>query len=121
VVASSVAYDEDLAARVREVVAERPGVSEQKMFGGVAFMLHGNMCVGVHDDDLIVRLSEDDAAEAIRDPAARPMDFTGKPMTSWLYVAPSGTVDERSLRAWIDLAAGYVSTLPPKAGRTMRT
>lgn len=91
-------YDEQLAARVREMLAERSGLSEQKMFGGVGFMLAGNMCCGVHGEDLIVRLSPDESDEALSDPRVRPMDITGRPMRGWLFVSADGTRTEGALR-----------------------
>ena len=110
----AMAYNEDLAARVREIVGEKADPVERKMFGGVAFMVGGHMCVGVIKDDLVLRLGGDEAEDALRDPHVRPMDFTGKPMRNFLYVAQGGTAKEKELRAWIDKGLAFVATLPPK-------
>lgn len=108
------AYDEELAARVREMLAERSGLSEQKMFGGIGFMLGGNMCCGVHGEDLIVRLSTDDSDEALSHPHVRPMDITGRPMRGWLFVSAGGTRTEGALRGWVVRAADFAGSLPKK-------
>jgi TfoX/Sxy family transcriptional regulator of competence genes len=110
-----VAYDEKLADRVREIVQESVQPVEQKMFGGVAFMVGGHMCVGVIKENLVLRLGGEEADVALKDPNVRPMDFTGRPMKNFLYVSPKGTKTEKSLRKWIDKGLAYVETLPPKA------
>jgi TfoX/Sxy family transcriptional regulator of competence genes len=109
-----VAYDEALAGRVRAVLAPRDGVSERKMFGGIAFMLSGNMAVGVIGDDLMVRLGKGDAERALKEPHVRPMDFTGRPMKTSVYVDPGGTADDADLASWVDAGAGFAASLPPK-------
>jgi TfoX/Sxy family transcriptional regulator of competence genes len=111
-----VAYDETLAARVRNVLAGDPGMTERKMFGGLAFMLHGHMCCGIVGDELMLRLGADLADDALRGHHVRPMDFTGRPMTGMVYVAPEG-LRGRGLRSWVEKAAGYARSLPPKPGR----
>ena len=113
-------YDEKLAARVRDMLAERSGVKEQKMFGGVGFMLGGNMCCGVHKEDLIVRLSPDDSDENLSDPHARPMDITGRPMKGWLFVSACGTGTEGALKGWVDRASEFAASLPKKPKKTKR-
>ena len=107
------AYDEELAARVREL-AERSGMREQKMFGGIGFMLGGNMCCGVHGQDLIDRLAAEESDEALRDPSVRRMDITGRPMKGWLFVSADGTRTERALRSWVERAADFAGSLPKK-------
>ena len=107
------AYDERLAERVRDVLAGDPGLSERKMFGGLAFMLDGNMCCGIVGERLMLRLGADLAAEALERPGVQPMDFTGRPMTGMVYVAPE-SLRGRALRSWIEQAAGFARTLPPK-------
>jgi len=84
-------YDEQLAERVRAVLAGQPGLTERKMFGGLAFMLAGNMCVGVEHDRLMVRLGQDLYEEALTRPHAATMDFIGRPMKGFVFVAPGGT------------------------------
>lgn len=84
------------------------------MFGGIAFMLAGNMAVGVIGEDLMVRLDPADAAKTLREPHTRPMDFTGKPMKKMVYVDPEGIASDEDLAAWVDAGADYASSLPPK-------
>jgi TfoX/Sxy family transcriptional regulator of competence genes len=109
-----VAFDEALADRIREVLAPRPELSERKMFGGIAFMLAGNMAVGVIGDDLMVRLDPADAERALAEPHTRPMDFTGKPMKNMVYVDPQGTASDEDLAGWVEAGADYATSLPPK-------
>jgi len=84
------------------------------MFGGIAFMLAGNMAVGVIGEDLMVRLDPADAEQALREPHTRPMDFTGKPMKKMVYVDPQRTASDEDLAAWVDAGADYAASLPPK-------
>src|SRR6187431_1706738 len=111
-------YNEALAERVRAVVATRDGYSERKMFGGLCFMLHGNMFAGVVRDDLMLRVGKDAFNAALKRPATRPMDFTGRPMNNMIYVAPPGCATDESLQGWLDDALTFVETIPPKAART---
>ena len=104
-------YDEALAERVRLLLAHRDDVREQKMFGGIAFMVGDKMCVGITNDDLMVRLGASDYEVALKRPHARPMDFTGRPMRGFVFVAPEGVKTNRQLQAWIDLALAYRATL----------
>jgi TfoX/Sxy family transcriptional regulator of competence genes len=109
------AYDETLAARVRKGIAKRAGFEEKKMFGGLAFLLHGNMCVGVHGDDLIVRVDPDEGVRALSEPGVRPFDLTGRPMKGWLLVKASELESGRALRRWLDAGVSFAASLPPKA------
>lgn len=84
------------------------------MFGGLAFMVHGHMAAGVLANDLMVRVGPDAYDEALAQPHARPMDFTGRPMRGLVYVGPAGTSDEASLAAWVERGLAFVDTLPPK-------
>ncbi|MGH7562028.1 MAG: TfoX/Sxy family protein, partial [Gemmatimonadales bacterium] len=84
------AYDESLAARVRKTLGRRAGVTEKKMFGGLAFLLHGNMCVGIHKNELIVRLDPADTDTALARPQTRVFDLTGRPMKGWIMVGARG-------------------------------
>lgn len=84
------------------------------MFGGIAFMLAGNMAVGVIGGDLMVRLDPEDAQKALREPHARPMDFTGKPMKNMVYVDAEGTASDEGLAGWVEAGADYAASLPPK-------
>ena len=108
------AFDETLAERIRDVFSERDGVTERKMFGGIAFMVQGNMAVGVIGEDLMVRLDPADAERALAEPHARPMDFTGKPAKNMIYVAPEGTASDPDLTTWVEAGAHFASSLPPK-------
>jgi hypothetical protein len=107
------AYDEALAQRIRDVTAGEPSLSERKMFGGLAFMLDGHMCFGVVGDELMLRLGADATQQALRHPHVRPMDFTGKPMKGMVYVEQEGLPGD-ALAHWLDKAAAFVRTLPPK-------
>src|SRR5262245_60586838 len=108
-------YDEALADRIRGVVSKRPGITERAMFGGVAFMLNGNMFVGIVKDDLMVRVGPDLHDASLREPHVRPMDFTGRPMVGYVFVAPAGVDTDASLARWVDRGAEFVATLPAKA------
>lgn len=107
------AYDEDLAERVRDVLRADPALSERKMFGGLCLMLGGHMCCGVVGSDLMLRLGEEGAEAALQRPHVRPMDFTGRPMSTMVYVSQEG-LGGRALRAWVDKAAAYARSLPPR-------
>ena len=108
------AYDEALAARVRRLLKRRRGFAERKMFGGIAFMLDGNMCCGVLDRSLMLRLGHERAADALGEPHTREMDFTGKPMRSMIYVDPPGLQSDDEIRMWIARAIDFVRSLPAK-------
>ncbi len=109
------AFDEELAGRVRATLDGQPDVTERKMFGGIAFLVGGNMCCGVLAEDLIVRLDPDDAAAFLDSEAGvRPFDVTGRPMRGWLFVAPEATAGEADLEGWVDRAETFASSLPPK-------
>jgi hypothetical protein len=111
------AYDEGLAQRIRDHLDDRRDLSERKMFGGVAFMLGGNMCCGVVDDELMLRVGADGHEEAIALPHAREMDFTGRPMRGMLYVGTPGIEEDEDLTAWLDRAVAFAGSLPPKAAK----
>ena len=95
-------------------LADEPNVTEKKMFGGVAFMVAGNMCCGVNKDDLMLRVGADGHDAALRRPHARPMDFTGRPMKSMVFVDAAAVAGDADLRGWIDTALEFARTLPPK-------
>ncbi len=109
-----VAYDEGLAERIRDALALREGVSERKMFGGIAFMISGNMACGVVGEDLMIRLDPEEAERALAEENTRPMDFTGRPMKGFVYVSPAATGGEEDLAGWVELAADHAASLPPK-------
>jgi TfoX/Sxy family transcriptional regulator of competence genes len=108
------AYDEDLADRVRAVLPAEEARTERQMFGGLAFMLGGHMFCGVVKDSLMLRLGPEGADRALTEPHVRPMDFTGRPMKGMVFVDSDGLRDEGELREWVDAAAGYARGLPPK-------
>ena len=108
------AYNESFATRVRDVLGEQPGLAEKKMFGGLAFLLNGNMACGVRGEDLMVRLAADEAGAALRERGARPSDMGGRPMKGWLLVAPDGHAEDDDLRRWLDRGLAYAGSLPPK-------
>jgi hypothetical protein len=108
------AYDEGLAARVRDVLGGQPGLAEKRMFGGLAFLVHGNMACGVRGDDLMVRVAADTAETMLGEPGARPSDMGGRPMKGWLLVGPDGNAEDGDLRRWVGRGVSYASSLPPK-------
>jgi TfoX/Sxy family transcriptional regulator of competence genes len=108
------AYDKALAQRIRELLAGTPDLIEKKMFGGVGFLLRGNMACGVNQDRLIVRVGPERYEEALAYPQAAPFDMTGRPMKGWVFVHPEGTQSNDELRAWVQQGIDFALTLPPK-------
>ncbi|MGH2451613.1 MAG: TfoX/Sxy family protein [Candidatus Limnocylindria bacterium] len=106
-------YDDQLAARIRSLLASRADVSERKMFGGLTFMVAGKMCCGVHGDELIVRLDPQREDDALTDPHARPMDLTGRRMRGFITVHPDGLKGNR-LNRWVREAVARAESLPAK-------
>jgi TfoX/Sxy family transcriptional regulator of competence genes len=109
-----VAYDEELAERVREGLAGRKGVTEQKMFGGIGFMLGGNMCLGVYGSDLIVRPGPEQFDSAIKRPHARQMTMGKMTAKGMLFVAAAGVKSRKDLDGWIKMGADHATSLPAK-------
>ena len=107
-------YNEELASRVRVALGSLSGLTEKKMFGGLAFMLHGNMCVSVTKDDLIVRVATEEHENLLALPHARPMDFTGRPMKGFVFVGLEGTQEAESLKEWVGRGVGFAQSLPKK-------
>ena len=105
------AYDEELARRIKKIVSRWQGTDDKKMFGGVCHLINGKMFCGVHKDFLILRLGQQKAEDALQLPYARPFDITGKPMKGWVMVASDGCKSDRDLKAWLDQAKGFVKTL----------
>ena len=101
-------YDQRLADRVRSVLSKHRGVTERKMFGGLAFMVNDRMCCGVLNRSLVVRVGKDRYQEALARPHVRPMDFTGRPMRGLVYVGPGGSRSTRTLKAWIQQGLYFV-------------
>jgi TfoX/Sxy family transcriptional regulator of competence genes len=108
------AYDEGLAERLREIFADHYDIDEKKMFGGIAFMLHGHMCCGIVNDTLMARVGPDQYDPALQRPHAREMDFTGKAMKGFVYVDPLGFESDQDLQSWVTFCENYVNSLPPK-------
>ncbi len=104
------AYDEPLAERIRRALCPRAGITERKMFGGLAFLLGGKMFCGIVKDDLMVRVGPERYEEALGRPHVRPMDFTGRPMNGYVFVAPAGCSTEKAVRAWVESGAEFVSS-----------
>ena len=110
------AYDEQLAERVRGVLPDPAMVSEQKMFGGLAFMVGGHMFCGVMRDELMLRLGPEGAQQALTRPHVRPMDFTGRPMKSMVLIGRDG-LKGTALRRWVDTAMAFARDLPAKSAK----
>ena len=108
------AYDETLAGRIRDALAGREAIVERKMFGGLGFLYHGNMCVGVSGDALTARLG-DSAEVALQEPHVRLFDAGGgRTMTGWLLIDPAGIATSEDLETWVDRCVAFTGTLPPK-------
>jgi TfoX/Sxy family transcriptional regulator of competence genes len=109
------AYDEDLANRIRELVAPEPGVTEQRMFGGLAFLVGGNMSVAVSGQGgLMVRVAPEDTETLVGKPHAGPFEMRGRAMQGWLRVEPEGVRTKRQLEPWVKRGVDYARSLPPK-------
>lgn len=113
IIEDNMAYDLQLAERIRSELDGMPFV-EKKMFGGVGFLLNGNMACGVNKDDLVVRVEPEKHAALLKEPHAKPFDFTGKPMKGWLVVEAAGVKTEKQLGTWVKEGVEYALTLPPK-------
>ena len=94
-------FDESVAVRIRTLLRGVDCVDEKRMFGGLTFMVNGHMCCGIVGDDLVVRTGPEEYEEALSQPHARPMNFTGRPMRGFLYVAPEGYRSARNLKSWV--------------------
>lgn len=110
------AYDERLAQRIRGLLGEMPGLAEKKMFGGVGFILLGNMACGVSGADLLVRVGPEAHQQALAQAHTRPFDMTGRPMSGWIVVEPAGVADDGQLDGWVQRGVAFARTLPPKNG-----
>jgi len=115
-----VPYDEVVGQRVRAALAKHPGVVEKKMFGGLAFLIGGHMCCGVVGDELMVRVGPARYETALREPHAREMDFTGRPLKGFVYVGAAGFASTRHLNDWVARGVEFVSSLPAKSRREKR-
>jgi TfoX/Sxy family transcriptional regulator of competence genes len=109
-----VAFDEALAERIREVLADEPGLTGKKMFGGYAFLLDGNMCAGVEKDRLIARVPLDDYQDALAEPNVIAFPGSGRPMRGWVAVEPDGITEDEDLARWVRSGVAIARSLPPK-------
>ena len=107
-------FSEKLAARLRKQLAGNRALSEKQMFGGIAFLLNGNMCCGVHRTEMIVRLAPEATDQALTERHTRFFDLTGRPMKGWVLVDPAGLKTDDKVAKWVAVAAKYASSLPPK-------
>lgn len=107
-------FDEDLADRVRLALGTLRGLTERRMFGGLAFLLRGNMCCGVLGRELIVRVPPDETEEVLAEPHTRAFDFTGRPMRGFVVVRPAGCEEDDALAAWVVRAVEFAAGLPAK-------
>ena len=108
------AYDEVLAQRISLILEGTPGLVEKNMFGGVGYMIHGNMACGVNQEDLIVRVGPDGYDQALKQPHVSVFDMTGRPMKGWVTLSPEGYQDQAELKAWIQKGVDFAKSLPPK-------
>ena len=107
-------YDEKLAERARRHLASIPGFTEKKMFGGIGYMIHGNMACGVNGTHLIVRVGPELYEAALAEPHTGPFDMTGRPMKGWIVVTPEGCAAEADLGSWIQRGVALAQSLPAK-------
>ncbi|MEJ2412465.1 MAG: TfoX/Sxy family protein [Anaerolineales bacterium] len=107
-------YDKDLAERVRRLVEKERGFAEKKMFGGIGYLVHGNMFCGVIRQDLIVRVGKERYLDALVQPHVELFDMTGRAMTGWVVVKEPGYQEDQKLLDWVHQGLGYARTLPPK-------
>jgi len=115
------AYDEQLAARIRALLGGRVGVTEQRMFGGLGFLLGGNLAVAASGQGgLLVRVDPSESAELVAATPARPMEMRGRPLAGWLRLDAGDVADDGELAAWVERAAAYAASLPPKGLRPRR-
>jgi hypothetical protein len=110
-----VAYDEELAERIRALIADEPGLSETRMFGGLAFLVNGNMAVAASGQGgLLLRVDPERTSSLLDDPHAEPFVMRGRPMEGWLRIAGEGLDGDEALERWVAVGVSYAGTLPPK-------
>ena len=108
------AFDEGLAHRIREELQDQPRLTEKKMFGGIAFMIQGNMACGVSNEDVMLRVGVEGTEAALAQPNTRPFDMTGKRMKGWILVSPDGHEDDDDLRSWLQQGVAVALSFPAK-------
>jgi TfoX/Sxy family transcriptional regulator of competence genes len=114
------AYDPGLAQRVREVLGDRPGISERNMFGGIAFLVNGKMFAGLIGNTLMARVGPERHDDALAMPHVRVMDFTGRVMKGYVYIDPPAIEDDDALKAWVNWCEQYAAALPDKVPKKKR-
>ena len=107
-------YDELLGVRIRAALGPIPNLEEKKMFGGIGFMINGNLACGVHKNEMIVRVGPANYTEALSRPHTHPFDMTGRPMAGWVMVGPQGCANEADLKDWVARGADFARSLPKK-------
>ena len=108
------AFDEALAARIRKRLGKRPGLTEKEIFGGLAFLLHGNMCCGVRGPDLLLRIDPQDTDRVLKQRHTRLFSISGRSMKGWILVQPPGLARADALAKWVRMGVTYAGSLPPK-------
>ena len=111
------AFDAGLAQRVREVLHGHPGITEKKMFGGLAFLVDGKMFIGIRNESLMARVGKERHADALAMPHVRVMDFTGRAMQGYVYIDAPAIAEDKALRDWVGWCVGYAARLPEKKGK----
>ena len=107
-------YDEEVADRIREVLAGRRGIEEKKMFGGLTFMVRGNMACGVSNETLVIRVGAKAYEDSLGHPHCRECDFTGRPLKGMVMIDPKGFASAGDIRAWVERGYSFAESLPPK-------
>jgi TfoX/Sxy family transcriptional regulator of competence genes len=107
-------YDEKLAARIETILKEEKKLTSKKMFGGICYLINGNMCCGVEKTRVMVRIGAENYESALKEKSVRPMDFTGRPLKGFLYLTAQSSDDPSTLKKWILRAAAHARELPPK-------
>ena len=107
-------YNQSSAQRIREQMKKNPGFVEKKMFGGICFLLNGNMACGILNDDIIVRVGKEAYEGCLALPHTRQFDITGRPMTGWVMVSPEGYQSDAELETWLQKGIDFAKALPPK-------
>jgi TfoX/Sxy family transcriptional regulator of competence genes len=113
-VEEQMSFDDKLAIRVRKILEKTDGLSEKKMFGGLCFLVNGNMAFGLVNDDLMIRVGPDSYEKILSQPHVRKMDFTGKPLKGFLYVGAKGTESDKDLKKWVLFGIEFAKSLPAK-------
>lgn len=108
------AFNDKLAARIRQSLGKRTGLTEKQMFGGIAFLLNGNMCCGVHGDEMILRIDPQETERALRERHTRAFDLSGRPMKGWILVQSGGLARAEALAKWVNMGVKYAGSLPAK-------